>query len=145
MSNLSELSLYTNSQLEKIKSDLTTQLTSQLTEELTTKLALVIQQIYTNNHYVEYQKERNPSYSLHSCVFNHDHIGISYLLKTGANPNEKMAGKTPLHRAAILADKKAIELLKTSPIIDLSIKTTGGKTAFDLTDEESCKELLKIF
>lgn len=108
-------------------------------EILITKLQ---HEINTNNFYVKKRKTGEPGFSLISCVYAKDLIGLKYLLRVGENPNQISHGKAPIHVAAMYNLKNHIEVLKQHPDIKLSLQTSNGKLAKDLTSDDEIKILL---
>lgn len=98
--------------------------------------------ILTNNHFVSYQKEKNPKFSIHFCALTNDAAGLKFLLRTGASPNELKNGKAPIHIAASRAFAEIAKVLKQCPYLDLDIRTLSGKTAIQLTKNLEIQSIL---
>lgn len=99
-------------------------------------------QIETNIHYVSYRKSLNSSFSVYFCAATNDVVGMRYLLRTGANPNEMQNVKSAIHIAVAKGLLEIVKLLKKCPALNLQLKTRTGKTALQLAVSEELKREL---
>lgn len=127
--------------IDKIKA-LVPLLNHQEKEEANIAIQRLNHQILTNNHYVNKKREKDPHFSVFQCTVTQDLDGLKFLLRTGADPNEKKNGRVPIHVAASNELHEFVRVLVAHPSIDLQAETLFGKGAADLAQSDTIRALV---